>query len=84
MSLYSINYVVAQLLALKYYELYTRDPHKFIPRYLALMRNGYNASPETILKERLDIDLRDPGFASGISQTVGSKLAVFDALSAVK
>jgi oligoendopeptidase F len=78
--LYSVNYVIAQLLALKYYELYTREPQKFIPRYLALMRNGYNASPERLLKEHLDINLQDPRLASGISQVVGDKLATFEAV----
>ncbi|MDQ2974604.1 MAG: M3 family metallopeptidase [Acidobacteriota bacterium] len=77
--LYSVNYVVAQLLALRYYELYARDPQKFIPRYLSLMRNGYNASPENLLRQFLDINLQDPRFASGISQVVESKLATFEA-----
>ena len=76
--LYSVNYVIAQLLALKYYELYTRDPQKFISRYLALLRNGYRISPENLLKEFLNINLNDPRFAFGISQVVESKLATFE------
>ena len=78
--LFSHNYVVAKLLALKYYELYKRDPQKFIPRYNALLRNGYTTSPENLLKEFLDIDLNDPQLASGISQVVEDKLATFESL----
>jgi oligoendopeptidase F len=77
--LYSFNYVVAQLLALKYFELYTREPQKFIPRYLALLRSGYNQSPETLLKQSLDINLQDSNFALGISPVVENKLAAFEA-----
>ncbi len=77
--LYSVNYVIAQLLALQYFELYMRDPQKFIPRYLALLRNGYNHSPETLLKRFLDINLQDSNFARGISPVVESKLAAFEA-----
>jgi oligoendopeptidase F len=58
--LYDINYVYGALLALKYYEMYTRDPAGFVPRYLALMRNGFDAPPAALLKRFLDIDPRDP------------------------
>lgn len=77
--LYSANYVVAQILALKYYELYTRDPQEFIPRYLSLMRNGYNASPENLLRQFMDINLKDPQFASGVFQLVENKLLTLEA-----
>jgi oligoendopeptidase F len=56
-----------------------REPQKFIPRYLALLRNGYNASPETLLKQFLDINIQDSNFARGISPVVESKLATFEA-----
>ena len=57
---YDINYVYGALLALKFYEMYTRDPAHFVPRYIALMRNGFDAPPEILLKRFLDIDLHDP------------------------
>ena len=78
--LYSYNYVVAKLLALKYYELYTRDPKKFIPRYNALLRNGYTTSPENLLNEFLDIKLNDPRFAYGFAQNIEDKLSFFESL----
>ncbi|HSJ89510.1 MAG TPA: M3 family metallopeptidase [Anaerolineales bacterium] len=58
--LYDINYVYGSLLALKYYEMYTHNPEQFVPRYVRLMKNGFDASPEVLLKMYLDIDLRDP------------------------
>ena len=58
--LYDINYVYGSLLALKYYEMYTHNPEPFVPRYVRLMKNGFDASPEVLLKMYLDIDLRDP------------------------
>lgn len=57
--LYDINYVYGALLALKYYEMYARDPRQFVPRYIALMKNGFDAPPDALLKRYLDIDLRD-------------------------
>jgi oligoendopeptidase F len=76
--LYSVNYVIAQLLALKYFDLYTREPQKFLPRYLALLRSGYNQSPETLLKQFLDINLQASNFARGISPVVENRLAAFE------
>jgi oligoendopeptidase F len=57
---YDINYVYGVLLALKFYEMYTRDPQRFVPRYVALMRNGFDAPPAPLLKRFLDINLDDP------------------------
>lgn len=58
--LYLINYLYGALLALKYYEMFTRDPQHFVPRYVALIQNGFNAPPAVLLKRFLDIDLRNP------------------------
>jgi oligoendopeptidase F len=57
---YDVNYVYGVLLALKFYEMYKRDPQNFVPRYIALLKNGFNAPPEVLLKRFLDIDLHDP------------------------
>lgn len=57
---YDINYVYGALLALKFYEMYRRDPQYFVPRYTALLKNGFNAPPEVLLKRFLDIDISDP------------------------
>jgi len=55
--LYDVNYVYGGLLALKYYKLYTANREQFVPRYFALLKNGFDAPPATLLERFLDIDL---------------------------
>ena len=61
---YDINYIYGALLALKYYELYRRDAKDFVPRYIALMKNGFDAPPEVLLRQFLNINLNDPRLVS--------------------
>jgi len=75
---YDTNYVYGALLALKFYEMYSRDPDHFVPRYIALMRNGFNASPEQLLKRFLDIDLRDPSLISNAITMIETKINVLE------
>ncbi len=51
-----------RLLALKYLEMYTSDRQAFVPRYIALMKNGFNAPAAVLLKQFLGIDLNGPDF----------------------
>lgn len=57
--LYNINYVYGGLLALKYYQLYTADREHFLPRYIALLKNGFDSPPAALLRRYLSIDLSD-------------------------
>ena len=75
---YDINYVYGALLALKFYEMYRRDPKDFVPRYIALMRNGFDAPPATLLKRFLDIDLHDPGLVSNALSVVEEKVNLLE------
>lgn len=75
---YDINYVYGALLALKFYELYTRDPEHFVPRYIALMRNGFDAPPELLLKRFLDIDLHDSRLVSNALSVVEDKINLLE------
>jgi oligoendopeptidase F len=59
--LYDVNYVYGGLLALKYYHLYTTRHDWFVPRYVALLKNGFDAPPADLLKRFLEIDLSGPG-----------------------
>ena len=77
---YDINYIYGGLLALKFYELYTRDPKQFIPRYLALMSNGFDAPPADLLKRFLDIDLNDPRLVSDACRILDDKVQRLEAL----
>jgi oligoendopeptidase F len=59
--LYDVNYVYGGLLALKYYDLYKTKREWFVPRYMALLKNGFNHPPAELLKRFLEIDLSGPG-----------------------
>jgi len=72
--LYNINYVYGALLASKYYELYRRDPKGFVPRYIALMSNGFDAPPAVLLKRFLNIDLSDPQLVSDEVKVVNERV----------
>ncbi len=72
--LYDINYVYGALLALKYYEMYMREPKQFVPRYIALMKNGFDAPPDALLKRYLDIDLRDPRLVTDAARLLERKV----------
>jgi len=54
--LYLVNYMYAGLLSLQYYAMYKKDPARFMPKYIALMKNGFDAPPAELL-HRLNIDL---------------------------
>ena len=57
---YDVNYVYGGLLALKYYQLYTANREQFVPRYTALLKNGFDAPPAVLLRQFLNIDLSSP------------------------
>ena len=56
---YDVNYLYAGLLALEYLRLYEQDPKSFAPRYVAMLQNGFTASPAELLQARLGIDFSD-------------------------
>ena len=75
---YDINYVYGVLLALKFYEMYSRDPQDFALRYLALMRNGFDAPPAILLRRFLDIDLHDPRLVSNALSVLERKVNLLE------
>ena len=72
--LYDVNYVYGGLLALKYYQFYSRDRDRFVPRYIALLKNGFDASPSDLLKKFLDIELSDPSLLTDDLDLLDQKL----------
>jgi oligoendopeptidase F len=76
--LYDINYVYGALLALRYYEMYTRDPKQFVPRYIALMKNGFDAPPDVLLRRYLDIDPRDPRLVTDAVRLLENKVNLLE------
>lgn len=62
--LHDVNYVYGGLLALKYFQLYSTNREQFVPRYIALLKNGFDAPPRDLLKQFLNIELLDGSFLS--------------------
>ena len=72
--LYLINYVYGGLLSLKYFEMFKDNPTGFHDRYIALMRNGFDDTPEHLLKTFLNIDFEDPNMLPNALRILDSKL----------
>lgn len=62
---YYVNYVVAHVLALTYYQRYLEDPRGFPEKYTAMVRNGFDRPASALLKDFLAIDLDDPKLLEG-------------------
>jgi oligoendopeptidase F len=72
--LYDVNYVYGGLLALKYYQLYTANREDFASRYLALLKNGFDAPPAVLLKRFLNIDLFNPSLLADDLELLNKRL----------
>ncbi len=72
--LYVINHVLGALLADAYFVQYKKDPKGFVPRYLALMRNGFDGSPNDLLRRFLGFDLDDPKLVAGSAALVRTRM----------
>ena len=82
--LYDVNYVYGGLLAVKYYHLYTTRQDWFVPRYLALLKNGFDAPPAELLKRFLEIDLSGAGLLDDDLAVLNSRLNQLETVSATK
>jgi oligoendopeptidase F len=58
--MYRLNYLYSKLLAIKYFDLYTRDPGRFVKSYQGLLRNGYDATPDVLLEKFIGTNTHDP------------------------
>jgi oligoendopeptidase F len=72
--LYDINYVYGGLLALKYFQLYTTNPGEFAPRYIALLKNGFDRPPAALLERFLKINLYDPALLDDALTLLGRRM----------
>lgn len=54
--------------------MYQADREHFVPRYLALMKNGFDEPPEVLLKRHLDLDLNDPHLFSNALNVIRNKV----------
>jgi oligoendopeptidase F len=61
--------------------MYERDPHAFAPRYVALLKNGFNDSPAALLQRFLSIDLTDErGLVTNAASVIDRRTQSLDAL----
>jgi oligoendopeptidase F len=72
---YNINYVLGSMLALKYYQLYNEDRVNFVKNYIKLMKNGFDGTPETLLKQILKININNNSLLTGALRTIRMKVA---------
>lgn len=77
--LYDVNYAYGGLLALKYYDLYTTRREWFVPRYLALLKNGFNQPPAELLRQFLDIDFSGTALLNDDLALLNRRLAQLEA-----
>jgi len=77
--LYDVNYVYGGLLALKYYDLYTTRREWFVPRYIALLKNGFNQPPAELLNRFLGIDLPGPALLKDDLELLNRRLDQLEA-----
>ena len=80
--LYRINYVYSTLLALKYFELYSRDSQRFVAGYNRLLANGYDDEPNALLRRFLGFGLGDPGLVDGAASLIEARTAELERLYA--
>lgn len=58
--------------------MYRNDRAHFVPRYLALMKNGFDAPPSVLLKRYLDLDLSDPRMISNALTVIQNKIDLLE------
>ena len=66
--LYLVNYLYAALVACKLYEMAVTDPKNFQPRYLALLREGFDAPGNELLQKNMGFTLDSKGLLDGALQ----------------
>jgi len=78
--MYRLNYVYAKLLALYYFYLYQHDGKSFIQKYNGLLRNGYDAEPDNILKQFLGISISDKKLVNLSLELINKKIDEYESL----
>ncbi len=60
--LHNLNDMLANLLAIHYFRQYLYNRKEFSRRYMAFLKNGYNAPPAELLKKFMNINVGDENF----------------------
>jgi oligoendopeptidase F len=78
--LYDVNYVYGGLLAVKYFQLYSTNKEQFVPRYIALLKNGFDADPAALLRRFLNIDMFSPSLLTDDLDLLNTRLNQLEAV----
>jgi oligoendopeptidase F len=76
---YDVNYMYASMLALKYFQLFKEKPDWFLPRYRALLENGFDDTPQHLLGKFLGIDPDSPALLDSAVHVVDGRLRALEA-----
>jgi oligoendopeptidase F len=82
--LYTINHTLGHVLSLLYFQQYRRDPKRFTPRYLALLKNGFDDTPDNLLRKFLNINFRDKSLIETALSLVKPRLDELEAIYAAQ
>jgi oligoendopeptidase F len=77
---YNINYVLGALLALNFLDQIHRDKVSFTDKYERLLKNGFNGTPEELLRNFLNIDINNPKSLGDAINVVRPYLAMYESL----
>jgi oligoendopeptidase F len=58
--LYLSNYMYSGMIALACFARYASDSTRFVPAYLSLLRGGWPAPAQVLLRRHLGIEIEDP------------------------
>lgn len=70
-----LNDAYAALLAVRYWQAWRADPAGFRKGYMALLREGYDASPAELLRRNLAIDMAVDDFVATTIAALDSEVA---------
>jgi oligoendopeptidase F len=78
--IYNVNYLYAILVTCKLYELVHLDPQNFSIRYSALLRNGFDASADDLLKKFMGFSLDRKDLIEGALRLMKQKTSELNEL----
>jgi oligoendopeptidase F len=75
---YDLNYAYAGVLALSFYERLHRDPSSFQRAFTSMLKNGFDRTPDQLLKTLVDVDLDDPNLVARATRFLDSRITELD------
>lgn len=76
--LYLVNYLYAGLLATKMFDMVAHDPSSFQKRYSTLLRDGFHAPPDTLLRNFFGRDLSQQALVDDGMNVLRQRIAALE------